>query len=138
MLMPETDDVRCYEAAERLRKAVERTEFVIPNPESPIRKTVSIGCATMQPNDTPETFLKRADVALYEAKTTGRNKVLPLLTESFELSPSRINAREELSAGEASKVPSNIKLAVAGSSGPLPPATASGDAPFVVKFKDSQ
>ncbi|MDX2094873.1 MAG: PleD family two-component system response regulator [Alphaproteobacteria bacterium] len=141
VLMPETDAVRCYEAAERLRKGVEATPFVIPHPESPIRKTISIGCATMQPNDTPESLLKRADVALYEAKNSGRNKVLPLAASAFELSPSRQTAREELSYTTISSNDAPMKLAVAGASGTLPaPETAKeeSDFPFVVRFKDSQ
>jgi diguanylate cyclase (GGDEF)-like protein len=153
VLMPETDAVRCYEAAERLRKGVENTPFIIPHPESPIRKTTSIGCATMQPNDTPETLLKRADVALYEAKNTGRNKVLPLATAAFELSPSRQNAREELSYTTIASNDAGMKLAVPGASGPAPapvpnapsaaapavaPPAEKDDFPFVVRFKDSQ
>jgi two-component system cell cycle response regulator len=138
VLMPETDATRAYEAAERLRKAVEATEFVIPNPESPIRKTISIGYATLQSDDTPETLLKRADVALYEAKNTGRNKVLPLASEAFELSPSRVNAREELSyTTMASTGP--MKLAVSGASGKTEQDVAAPQAaPFEVRFKDPQ
>ena len=148
VLMPETDAMRCYEAAERLRKGVEATVFEIPHPEGSIRKTVSIGCATMEPTDTPETLLKRADVALYEAKNSGRNKVLPLATESYELPPSRQIAREELSYTNISNDKS-MKLAVPGASGkptaPVPPAQPAApppeeksDFPFVVRFKDSQ
>lgn len=139
VLMPETDAIRAYEAAERLRKGVEATPFVIPDPASPIRKTVSIGCATMEKNDTPETLLKRADVALYEAKTSGRNKVLPLPPNAFELSPSRVSAREELNYTTLGNN-SSMKLAVPGSTGPLPeptPEEAKEDFPFVVRFKDN-
>lgn len=143
VLMPETDAIRCYEAAERLRKGVENASFVIPHPESPIKKTISIGCATMEPNDTPESFLKRADVALYEAKNSGRNKVLPLATAAFELSPSRQSAREEISYTTISSNDAGMKLAVAGASGPAPAPAAEtpeekDDFPFVVRFKDSQ
>ncbi len=141
VLMPETDAIRAYEAAERLRKGVEAAEFVIPNPESPIRKTVSIGCATMMPNDTPESLLKRADTALYEAKNTGRNKVLPLATAAFELSPSRQVAREELGYAQSAAGDGAMKLAVPGASGPAPEKSAEeekDDFPFVVRFKDSQ
>lgn len=142
VLMPETDAIRCYEAAERLRKGVEAAEFAIPHPESPIRKTISIGCATMQANDTPESLLKRADVALYEAKNSGRNKVLPLATAAFELSPSRQNAREELSYTAIATNDAGMKLAVPGASGPAPVAAETpeekDDFPFVVRFKDTQ
>lgn len=118
VLMPETDEARAFEAAERLRRNVENTPFVISHPESPLRKTVSIGYATMQPNDTPETFLKRADVALYEAKSSGRNAVMPKAQTSYELPPSRVAAREEIEylrpfGGQSSQ---SLKLAVPGAS----------------------
>ena len=143
VLMPETDAARAYEAAERLRKGVENAEFVIPHPDSPIKKTISIGYATMQSNDTPESLLKRADVALYEAKDTGRNKVLPLVGgPAYELPPSRQIARDELSVTNVPDGEVTIRLAVPGATGPVPEATpepeGKDDFPFVVKFKDSQ
>ena len=39
------------------------------------RITVSIGCSLYSPGESAETFFKRADEALYEAKRTGKNKV---------------------------------------------------------------
>ncbi|MBE5917861.1 MAG: diguanylate cyclase [Pseudobutyrivibrio ruminis] len=38
--------------------------------------TISIGVTLMKPDDTPDSILKRIDAALYEAKETGRNKVV--------------------------------------------------------------
>lgn len=98
ILMPETDAARAIEAAERLRKNVEMTPFIISHAEGQIKKTVSIGFATMKADDTPESLLKRADVALYEAKNGGRNMVMPLALpgEKYELPPLRQQARDEL------------------------------------------
>ena len=141
VLMPETDGVRAYEAAERLRRGVESTPFVVTHPESPLFKTISIGCATMQPNDTPETLLKRADAALYEAKNAGRNKVMPPSMPPFELSPSRQTAREELGFTQPESNPSTLKLAIPGASHVEIPAAnpiAPSSSPFIVKFKDNQ
>lgn len=39
--------------------------------------TVSIGYDCIQPDDTPEKVLERADKALYQAKQSGRNRVTP-------------------------------------------------------------
>jgi len=38
--------------------------------------TMSIGIATLQPGDTPATFIERADEAMYAAKNAGRNQVM--------------------------------------------------------------
>jgi diguanylate cyclase len=40
-----------------------------------MRVTISAGVATLQPNETPDTFLARADCALYTAKAQGRNQI---------------------------------------------------------------
>lgn len=143
VLMPETDSVRAFEAAERIRKLVESTPFTFNHPDSPITKTISIGYATMKPSDTPETLLKRADVALYEAKHGGRNRVMPLAEGSYELPPMRQQARDELEylrpiGAPAPAGPSgigNLKLAIPGASkvpegeSALPPRIKSNDEP---------
>jgi diguanylate cyclase len=55
--------------AERLRSGVERATM----PSGPV--TISIGVADRKIQDSLETWLQRADVALYRAKAAGRNRV---------------------------------------------------------------
>jgi diguanylate cyclase len=40
------------------------------------RITISIGLAALRPHDTPDSFIGRADAALYAAKREGRNRVI--------------------------------------------------------------
>ncbi len=63
------------ETAERIRDTVERHDFVIPNLDKPINKTVSIGVSFYHDGITPEKFIEESDKSLYDAKETGRNKV---------------------------------------------------------------
>lgn len=95
ILMPETDAARAYEAAERLRKNVESMPFKVSHPVGELHKTVSIGYATIEPTDVPETLIKRADASLYESKNTGRNKVMPIPELGYSLPPSRMAAKEQ-------------------------------------------
>ena len=63
------------QAAERWRRALETCPCRV-NPESALVLTVSLGVATRRPSpDRVEDALKRADVALYRAKESGRNQV---------------------------------------------------------------
>ena len=62
--------------AEKARFLIEATEFVIPDPIGIIHKTTSIGVAEYHQGETAEEFLSKVDKALYEAKETGRNKVV--------------------------------------------------------------
>src|SRR3989344_4413152 len=75
VLLPHTDHEGALQAAERLRSAVHRTD--IPWQDEQICVTISTGLATAQDPDEPlHALLKRADDALYCAKTEGRNRVV--------------------------------------------------------------
>jgi PleD family two-component response regulator len=41
--------------------------------------TISAGIATLAPDETADTFLARADAALYAAKERGRNRIASAL-----------------------------------------------------------
>lgn len=77
VIMPRTTgDIACL-AAERLRRHICAAPFSVPGLAIPLDITVSIGVASSENADeTPESLLKRADEALYEAKHAGRNRVV--------------------------------------------------------------
>ncbi|MEE8601126.1 GGDEF domain-containing protein [Euzebya tangerina] len=56
--------------AERLRETIEQGSRRLP-----FAVTISLGVAGLQPDDTPDTWLKRADESLYASKLAGRNQV---------------------------------------------------------------
>ncbi|WP_026380843.1 PleD family two-component system response regulator [Afifella pfennigii] len=76
VVMPDTDLELASPIAERLRREVEASPFVTGSGLSlPI--TVSVGLACLEgKNESAESILKRADMALYEAKSAGRNRVV--------------------------------------------------------------
>lgn len=77
IILPETDPVVAKKIAERLRRSVSAKPFVVPDQDSGLEITVSIGVASLAgPNDSQEQIFKRADTALYDAKEQGRNKVI--------------------------------------------------------------
>ncbi len=67
-----TDSIEdALELAEDIRNTIDETCFITVR-----HVTVSIGVTMMNKDDTIESFVKRADEALYQAKETGRNKVV--------------------------------------------------------------
>jgi diguanylate cyclase (GGDEF)-like protein len=70
VLLPETDAIGAVETAERIRQTIAgetREKRTI---------TVSVGAATLDASTaTPSNLLKAADMALYQSKTQGRNRV---------------------------------------------------------------
>ena len=60
-------------AAERIRKAIEDRSFNFKSARFTV--TVSIGVAEFVASDSAETFIERADRAMYRAKVGGRNRV---------------------------------------------------------------
>ena len=57
--------------AERIRKKVSEIKI----DEVPRDITLSLGIACLKPGDTEESFLKRADQAMYQSKNNGKNRV---------------------------------------------------------------
>jgi diguanylate cyclase (GGDEF)-like protein len=74
IVLPATDVATAMGAAERLRAVLATTGVVVPSTAT-IHFTVSIGVA-MSGGDGPAAMLRCADVALYAAKTGGRNRVV--------------------------------------------------------------
>ncbi len=75
ILVTETDLAGATVTAEKVRRRIEETEFQAVN-GAPLRVTASIGVAELEPDDTPESLLARADQAMYRAKHDGRNRVV--------------------------------------------------------------
>lgn len=74
VVIPHLPPARGMDQCERLREAVESVHYRTGNED--IRVTASFGMAAANRNDTPETLFKRADKCLYEAKASGRNRVV--------------------------------------------------------------
>ncbi len=76
VIMPETPGDLACAAAERIRRAVASQPFAVSGGRKQIVVTVSAGVSTIAgPDDTISDLTKRADQALYQAKTAGRNRV---------------------------------------------------------------
>ncbi len=75
--MPDTEGAIGHKVAERLRRDIEGEAFAIGGDRKAIDVTISVGVASLRPgSDSVADLMKRADTALYEAKNTGRNKVV--------------------------------------------------------------
>lgn len=80
LLLPHTHQGDARMLAERLRRTVEQTPVLITTSDDgyqELRVTISIGLSCMrQEGDNCCDMLERADKALYQAKQTGRNRVI--------------------------------------------------------------
>ena len=77
--MPDTDMAFAEIIAERLRQEIAGRKFVVNGGRDSIQVTVSIGIASTEngaEGDSAQKLIKRADEALYKAKTGGRNRVI--------------------------------------------------------------
>jgi diguanylate cyclase (GGDEF)-like protein len=75
VILPEAGHDEAMRVAERIRKEFAQTLFE-PRPGEQVNKTLSVGLASLQPNDTPEALFDRADGALYAAKRMGKDRSL--------------------------------------------------------------
>ena len=77
VVMPDTDPGQAAAIAERLRSIIEGSPFELAHARLSLNITASMGIASnVEGVETPEQLLKQADRALYEAKSSGRNRVV--------------------------------------------------------------
>ncbi|DAB35022.1 MAG TPA: hypothetical protein CFH82_02335 [Sulfurospirillum sp. UBA12182] len=83
ILLVDTEPEYGFQVAEKIRKKVEETKFKVTN--TLLQKTISIGISEF-PKDTDGFWkaIKFADVALYKAKESGRNKCVKFTAELWE------------------------------------------------------
>lgn len=77
LLLPGTGLDGAVKLAERLRAAVEQRTILAPRGH-PVTVTASFGVACFPAHATAEDLVAAADEALYDAKRSGRNRVMPL------------------------------------------------------------
>ena len=83
VLLPDTDEIGAIKVAETIRANVEAMKMEHKDSRISDVVTVSIGVATFDKHSlvAPENLVQKADEALYEAKNSGRNKVMPRAEE---------------------------------------------------------
>lgn len=71
IILPNTNLAGALSAAEKIRTAIEEYPFSVVG-----KKTASLGVSEFLVEETEDSFIERADQALYRAKTGGRNQVV--------------------------------------------------------------
>jgi two-component system cell cycle response regulator len=76
LILPETDASKAETLGHRLREQVENRTFPgeLKLPHKTL--TISVGLASYSPPDSKEDLIQKADTALYQAKRSGRNRVI--------------------------------------------------------------
>jgi two-component system cell cycle response regulator len=88
LIMPATTSREACVIAERVRSHVSEKPIVVG--EAVVAQTASIGVATWDGRESPPALEKRADAAMYVAKSEGRDRVVLSNREQNE----RVSARE--------------------------------------------
>lgn len=74
VILSNTDLYGAMLLAERIRRSVSAIEILV-GPEEYTHVTISAGIATLEQEDDADSFINRADQAMYHAKIDGRNRV---------------------------------------------------------------
>jgi diguanylate cyclase (GGDEF)-like protein len=73
LVLPDTPGETAARTLDRLRTIVAGLDWSALSPG--LRVTISAGIATLDANETSDSFLARVDIALYKAKAQGRNRI---------------------------------------------------------------
>jgi diguanylate cyclase len=77
IVLPRTSLRQACTVGEQIRSAVMAKPLMKRSTGEQLgRVTISVGLSTLRPDDTPQSFIERADAALYAAKRMGRNRVI--------------------------------------------------------------
>jgi diguanylate cyclase (GGDEF)-like protein len=99
ILLPSTDLKGSLVVAERIRRFVRDMVFLTEEKVQVPPITVSIGVSQQRKSDTPTELINRADQALYQAKSSGRNQVCAEFGEMVvPAAESRVHHQEFLTA----------------------------------------
>lgn len=82
IILPETDEIKAFMALDRVRGNIAKKPVKIGNEKLYI--TVSIGITEVDINDSSTDAIQRADIALLQAKKSGKNRI--------EIAPKYINS----------------------------------------------
>lgn len=82
ILLPDTSLLQALALAERLRCAVDAQDFVHQGQH--IHVTISAGVCSSTHHTSIENLLKQVDISLYEAKSAGRNQIVPRVRRQAE------------------------------------------------------
>ena len=93
VLLPRTTLAEAAQVGDKLRSIVELTEFPGGEGQPGGMLTISVGAASLRPEETGADLLARADTALYEAKDQGRNCVV---SASQSAGPARSATRSRI------------------------------------------
>lgn len=110
VLLPETSYEEALEIAERIRCSVEEAEFMHPHGSGAIHATISLGVASYPVATTADELIHQADLALYNSKAMGRNRVSGAVGMHAE--GHRSDGAPLLLASTDSKGPSSLRRAV--------------------------
>ena len=77
IILPETSAAGARQVAERLRRTIEQAKFSTGSPQTAERITISLGVAIYEQDALfRRDLIKNADIALYAAKSDGRNRTV--------------------------------------------------------------
>jgi len=94
LLLPDTQEAAAVVVAEELRASTAESRLL---EEYPV--TLSIGVAELRPGESPDSWMKHADDALYGAKKAGRNRVVCAGRPAPLPDPALRNAEPETRSG---------------------------------------
>lgn len=105
IVVPEAEYAQAMALAERLRQTIQEAVFTVPNTNVPIRATMSLGVACF-PYDaaTMTDLMHKADVAVYQSKHLGRNRVTAASEITLAIER-EYNATHNMSANTSEPVP---------------------------------